>query len=193
IKGYQIPGVTERIIVNMYADDTTIYLTRDDCYSDLEEILQTWCNASGAKFNLGKTEILPIGTAEHRQRVIQTRKLNEKDNPWQDQIRIAQDGNPIRSLGAWIGNNVEHATSWEPVLEKIEKNFKRWELGHPSIAGKKHIVQMVAGGMTQFLAKAQGMPKSIENAITKQIRDFIWNEKRTPPISNRRLERPIAE
>ncbi|KAG2335895.1 hypothetical protein BDR05DRAFT_978883 [Suillus weaverae] len=143
----------------MYADDTTIYLTWDDSYSNLEDLLQNWCKASGAKFNLEKTEILPIGTTEHQQCMIQTRKMNDKDNPWQEQICIAQD---------------EHATSWEPT-------------------GKKLIVQMVAGGMMQFLTKAQGMPKSIENTITKQIRDFIWNEKRTPPISSKRLEKLITE
>ncbi|KAG2087608.1 uncharacterized protein F5147DRAFT_588031 [Suillus discolor] len=52
---------------------------------------------------------------------------------------------------------------------------------------------MVVGGMTQFLTKAQGMPKSIENAITKIIRNFIWDGKTTSPISMGQLEHPIAE
>jgi hypothetical protein len=52
---------------------------------------------------------------------------------------------------------------------------------------------MIVGSMTQFLTKAQGMPKPIENAITKLIRNFIWNERRNPPISSKRLEHPVAE
>jgi hypothetical protein len=96
-------------------------------------------------------------------------------------------------LGAWIGNEIEHATSWEPILEKIESNLKRWNMCHPSLDGKHLITQMNMGGMTQFITKAQGMPKSIEAAITKKIRTFIWNDCKSPPISLTRLERPVAE
>ncbi|KIK38569.1 hypothetical protein CY34DRAFT_60764, partial [Suillus luteus UH-Slu-Lm8-n1] len=193
IKGYHIPGINERIIVNMYADDTTIYLSNEDRYADLEEILNNWCTASGAKFNLEKTEILPIGSKTHRERVLTQRKLNNLDNPWNESVKIAKDGSPIRTLGAWIGNDIEQVTTWEPILEKIEKNLNRWNLCNPSLDGKRLIVQMVVGGMTQFLTKAQDMPKSIEMAITKKIRTFIWNERKTPPISLKRLERPTEE
>ncbi|KAG0707131.1 hypothetical protein DFH29DRAFT_797434, partial [Suillus ampliporus] len=47
--------------------------------------------------------------------------------------------------------------------------------------------------MTHFLSKAQGMPKSIETAITKKICTFIWNDRKSPPISLARLERPVSE
>ena len=63
---------TWAIKINLYADDTTIYLSSTDKYSDLENILQKWCLASGAKFNLEKTEIIPIGTETHRGRLTQT-------------------------------------------------------------------------------------------------------------------------
>jgi hypothetical protein len=48
---------------------------------------------------------------------------------------------------------------------------------------------MFVGGMTQFLTKAQGMPKNIESALTKMIRNFIWDDKRSPPISLEQLQR----
>ncbi|KAG2335301.1 hypothetical protein BDR05DRAFT_837851, partial [Suillus weaverae] len=35
----------------------------------------------------------------------------------------------------------------------------------------------------QFLTKAQGMPKSIESALIKMIRNFIWNDARTSSIN----------
>jgi hypothetical protein len=54
LHGYKIPNVTNRIIINLYADDTTIFLSKEDKYSDLEEILSIWCLASGAKFSMEK-------------------------------------------------------------------------------------------------------------------------------------------
>ena len=41
---------------------------------------------------------------------------------------------------------------------------------------------MFAGGMTQFLAKAQGMPGPIEDALVKIICSFIWDGSSTPPM-----------
>jgi hypothetical protein len=64
----------------MYADDTTIYLSQEDKYSDLEKILKHWYLASGTRFNMEKTEILPIGTKTHQDEVIRNRKLNALDD-----------------------------------------------------------------------------------------------------------------
>jgi hypothetical protein len=83
--------------------------------------------------------------------------------------------------------------SWETAIKKIEQNLTRWNICHPSLDGKKLIVQMIMSGMTQFLMKAQGMPKAIETALTKLIRSFIWDGQKTSPISLKRLEHPISE
>ncbi|KAG2050450.1 hypothetical protein BDR06DRAFT_843239, partial [Suillus hirtellus] len=190
LQGYNIPNITNKIIVNLYADDTTIFLNKDDKYSDLENILSKWCLASGAKFNLEKTEILPIGSKTHRERVISTRKLNQHDQPLENNIKIAPDGHHIRSLGAWIGNKTDDATPWEPILNKINHALKTWNKSHPNLDSKRLIIQMVVGGMTQFLAKAQGMPKHIEAALVKTTRNFIWNDARSPPINLEQLYQP---
>ena len=47
--------------------------------------------------------------------------------------------------------------------------------------------------MTQFLAKAQGMPKPITTALTKLTRDFIWDGRRSPPIGIDRLYLPHSK
>ena len=65
LAGFDIPGIRDKLIVSLYADDTTIYLSESDSYAALQNILSRWCTASGAKFNLEKTEIIPIGTEEH--------------------------------------------------------------------------------------------------------------------------------
>ena len=81
LKGYEIPNTGKTIKVNLYADDTTIYLSSSDKYHDLENILTKWCLASGAKFNLEKTEIIPIGTETHQKRLTQTRQIHPDDPP----------------------------------------------------------------------------------------------------------------
>jgi len=188
LTGYNIPGIANKLIVNLYADDTTIFLNENDKYSNLEDILTSWCLTSGAKFNLEKMEIIPIGLNLHRERVITTCKLNPTDLPLDNTINIAPDGHPIQILGAWIRNKTNNTTPWEPILDKINSTLNRWKKCHPTLTGKKLIIQMFIGGMTQFLTKAQGMPKSIESALTKMIQNFIWDDKCSPPISLEQLQ-----
>ncbi|KZT18631.1 hypothetical protein NEOLEDRAFT_1019917, partial [Neolentinus lepideus HHB14362 ss-1] len=167
LSGYTIPGVENKILVTLFADDTTIYLRKSDRIADLQHCLDTWCLASGAKFNTLKTEIIPIGSETHRTSVLTTRCLHPDDNPLPASIHIAKDKEAIRSLGAWIGNNVDNAAPWERVLDKIHSTLSHFQRSHPTLFTKSHLVQASVGGMTQYLAKVQGMPKHIEDALEK--------------------------
>jgi ribonuclease HI/exonuclease III len=193
LRGFDIPGRRDRLVVNLFADDTLVYMGQKDKMTDLLSTLDLWCAASGAKFNEGKTEVVPIGTAEYRRTVLTTRRIAEGQDSVPCTMRIAQDGHTIRSLGARIGNNGDELQPWSTILDKIEADLDRWNKGHPTLDGKKHIVQMVVGGKTQYLTRVQGMPKDVENRIKRLIRGFMWPGKRVPPIALERLYRPIEE
>ena len=117
------------------------------------------------KFNITKTEVIPIGSEEHKNQVISTKRLHKDDDPLNQDIRIAKEGHVIRSLEAWIGNRINDTTLWEPVLDKIRT--ERWKLGHPTLDGKKLLMQMIVRGTMQYLAKVQGMLNRIEKALVK--------------------------
>src|ERR1700761_7313540 len=51
LEGLDIPRMEEKLIVNLFTDDTTVYLKSQDRFDSLEVILAQWCAASGAKFN----------------------------------------------------------------------------------------------------------------------------------------------
>lgn len=194
IKGITIPGLEAPLKVNLFADDTNLYLSQNDKFDHVRSILSDWCRVSGAKFNIGKTEIIPIGSDTHRQQIISTRKIHPQDTtPLNNNIRIAKDGDAVRSLGAWIGNKVNDLTPWEPIIDRAHKLFERWNGLRPTMKGRKIIVQMVVGGLTQFLTKAQGMPSHVEAAFTKMIRKFMWEGDSSPRIALEILQKPIEE
>jgi hypothetical protein len=72
LKGFTVPGVDEPIKANFFADDTILFLSREDSFDYAQETLNDWCQVSGAKFNIEKTEVIPIGTREHRSRITTT-------------------------------------------------------------------------------------------------------------------------
>ena len=194
LRGLSIPGVENKLIVNMFADNTTVYLSKHDKFDTVEKLLESWCEVSGAKFNIEKTEIIPLGTEEHRRRVADTRKINPEDaEPLDAKIHIARDGEAVCSLGAWIGNKVKDLTPWEIVMDKTTRKISVWGRSNPTLHRKRLIAQAVIGGHTQFLTKAQGMPPHIEDAFVKIIRDFVWDNDIHPRISLEYLNKPLSE
>ncbi|EIW62457.1 uncharacterized protein TRAVEDRAFT_83054, partial [Trametes versicolor FP-101664 SS1] len=187
LRGLPIPGVAERLVVKLFADDTTVFLSEDDDYEDVQEICSTWCRASRARFNVEKTEILPIGTAEYRAGVIATRKLRPDASQISRGVNIVKDGASIRSLGAWIGNGANQSTPWRPILEKIKSNLEKWSRGRPSLNGRRLIVNMEVGGRSQFLTMAQGMPESICKSVVSTVARFVWGGDAHPRISREQL------
>ncbi|KAJ3753756.1 hypothetical protein EV360DRAFT_23380, partial [Lentinula raphanica] len=80
-------------------------------------------------------------------------------------------------LGALIGNSINQLTPWARVLERIDQSLDRWEQSCPTMEGRRLIISMIVGGMTQYLTKVQGMPKEIEHRLEKRIRNFLWDNK----------------
>ena len=164
-----------RTIVSLFTDDTTVYLSEKDNVEDLYSILTTWCLASGAEFNIEKTKVIPISKKEYRDQVVHMARTNPTSATFDQNIHIAKDGQAIRILGAWIGNNINESAIWSPILKKIDSRLKRWDRKNPLIEGRKIIIQWTIGAMSQYLMCAQGMPPNIELALTKCIRSFIWD------------------
>jgi hypothetical protein len=108
LAGYTIQGLANKLVTSLFADDMTIYLTEHDRFSDLQNLLDTWCKASGAKFNTKKTEIIPIGSKEFCDAILRMRQLSPEQQPIPEEIHIAKDEESTRILGVWIGNSLDN-------------------------------------------------------------------------------------
>jgi hypothetical protein len=93
LKGLEVPGKAEQIVVMLFADNTSCYLAEDDSFHYFKEtILEKWCLTSGAKFNIKKTVVIPIGSPEYRKNILTHHKLNHTNDPIPDGIHIADEG-----------------------------------------------------------------------------------------------------
>ncbi|KAI0705071.1 hypothetical protein C8T65DRAFT_556394, partial [Cerioporus squamosus] len=186
--GFTIPGVSERILTALFADDTTVYLSAGDDYNLLLSILWRWCDASRARFNVEKTELLPLGPKAYRDKVVATRCLHDGGVPIPLDVRIVPDGTAMRLLGAWVGNKICQKSVWSPLLKKVEENLLKWDKRRPTLKGKRLVVGLEVGSRSQYLARVQGMPVSVELAFEKLVRKFMWgNAAASPPISVKML------
>ncbi|KIY49980.1 hypothetical protein FISHEDRAFT_65076 [Fistulina hepatica ATCC 64428] len=189
LQGFNIPGAPKKLIVKMFADDTTIYLSEKDDYNALMHTLSKWCKASRAKFNIEKTVVIPIGSEEYRTDVRETKKINVNQIiPIEDNIDILMDNESTRILGGRVGNKVHADVPWTPVLEKIDNALKQWDRSNPTMDGRKIIIQWIIGGMTQFLTTVQGMPEQTEKRLEKRIRTFLWNHDGVTRVNMKTLQ-----
>ncbi|KAF8287617.1 hypothetical protein DL93DRAFT_2204071 [Clavulina sp. PMI_390] len=174
---------SRRIIVSLFADDTTVYLSRDDHIGTLNSIQETWCLASGAKFNKTKTKAVPVGPKEYRRFVKETGFIDPENatNQLPVEIEILGDGSSTRILGGYIGNNINEMELWLPVSDKVSQDFRRWARLHPTFQGRMQASRVEIGGRTQFLTMAQGMPEPVERALSKAEREFFWGNTGSKP------------
>jgi hypothetical protein len=89
---FRVPGGQHKILVNLFADDTLVYLNTRDKYGHLIKVLHRWCTALGAKFNKGKTEVVPITTPEFRAKVAQDQGLSEDNETFNKATNVMLDG-----------------------------------------------------------------------------------------------------
>jgi hypothetical protein len=126
LQGYEIPGTDEKLVVNLFADDTTTFLAASDDMSTLQTLLDNWCTAAKAKFNIAKMEIILIGAKEYRVKVTTTGKTADAHDKIPEHMHIVKDGDSVQVLGAWFGNEADTAQPCAPVLEKINSALDNW-------------------------------------------------------------------
>ncbi len=176
LQGFQVPGTMDVLKATLFADDTTVYLAADDDFAVLQDILDTWCSAAKAKFNISKTEIIPLGTSEHRKDMVETYRRTGGWRNYPQNVHIASDGEPVRVLGAFIGNVVAQGDVWSPTLAKLEGVLERWRRGITTLEGRRHVVQMFVGGMTQFLTDVQTMPAQVQRRLERILRKYCRDQ-----------------
>ncbi|KAI9069624.1 hypothetical protein FKP32DRAFT_1546809, partial [Trametes sanguinea] len=193
LRGFDIPGTVEPLLAALFADDTTAFLRDTDSLPDLLALLGRWCAAARAKFNDDKTVILPVGTATYRERVCVQRRLTEAGPVIPSHFHIARDGEPTRILGAWLGNKIDQAVVWERMIDTVRTNLARWGQRHPTMYGRKLIVDIELGARTQFLARAQGMPGPVLDTLQRIALRFVWKDETHARVNADTVYRPVAE
>lgn len=179
LQGFKIKGTAEKVLVSLFADDTLVYMNRDDDLKELYRVIDLFCEAATAKFNLEKTQYLPIGTKKHREEMIKTGKIKpEAIESIQDKSMIVKDQIPLRTLGAYVGNNVTTSENWNTILERQKKIITKWTPLHASYRGKELITKALVQSLAPFLMTVNDIPETVIKKMQKMIKDFIWDNRR---------------
>jgi hypothetical protein len=89
-------------------------------------------------------------------------KINPMVSPINDNVHIAENGEAIQLLDAWMRNEMHNTTPWKTIIDNVNKSLKKWNDTHPWVYGKWLIAQAIIRGWTQFLTKAWGISEDIQ-------------------------------
>jgi hypothetical protein len=190
LKGFKVNEKLNRVLVKVYADDTTIFLSQEDDPKELQKCLDLFCQAATARFNEQKTEIIPLGPVDSRTELIRTQKFND----WKisDEVHIAQEGEAVRILGSWQGNGVNIQAKWNEIMERQLKTMKLWNSYYPSTAGRILIAKALVVSIAYYLMTVNGISRKNLETMDKNIRNFIWNSKKGQMAWKRAIQ-PVGE
>jgi len=142
------------------------------------------------RFNNLKTEIIPLGSTEDRENLIQSRELNGWRIP--NEIRIAQDSEATRILGSWQGSNIDIQEKWNEIMERQQKTINRWNHLYPSVTGRVLLAKSLVISLAQYFMTVNGISQRNLTTMEKGIRQFIWNGKKGQLAWNRAIL-PVKE
>lgn len=115
-----------------------------------------------------------MGTPAFRKNLIETRILHDNNPKIPNNIHIAHEREPVRILGSFYGNGIKQEDIWAPVIDKVTLTLSRWNKSRPTLDGRCRAASVIVGGFTQYLTRAQGMPKQVEQAFQKLMDDFVY-------------------
>ncbi|KAG8967570.1 hypothetical protein FRC05_002003 [Tulasnella sp. 425] len=196
LKGIRVPGLMNRLICKLFADDTQLYLSRQDNFGQAMIIAERWCLASTAKFNKAKTEILPMGTPEYRRAVVQTRSLRPEQrstDPFLEGARIYKDGEHLHILGGRVGHKIDTDTVWDSIISNMEVVATKWATRNMTFQGRKLVINFIILSRAQFFLMTNLPTVEITKKITSLTRNFIWTGKLKNAIRLDILMRPREE
>jgi len=151
----------------MYADDTNLFLSaaRDDV-EDVAKCLEDTSYAIGCKFNLDKTDVLPVGSDRHKART----KANGIDLPG---AYVLAPGSPLRILGVWIGCWKQAAPRWAQILTHTKKLIGQWNAIGASVQNRVLIAKLLMQSRCYYLMDGNGIPPSILTKLSNLINRFV--------------------
>lgn len=155
--------------LSLYADDLLLYVS--DPVSSIPYIVDTLYNFgsfSGYKLNYAKSQCFPINSL--------AKNIKNGTLPFP----ICKSG--FKYLGVEI---TETSTAlkdknFNPLLEKMRQDFKRWGTLYLSLIGRINCIKMIT--LPRFIYLFQAIPCFLPNSffkiINKAITSFIWNGKK---------------
>lgn len=163
--GINIPLSKSKSIMYQHADDSTITVSTLEAVDIVLDTFALYGRASGAKLNIEKSEILPLG-----------RDIDLNILP-KCKLHIVRG--VIEILGIYLGPDRQKCVTlnWETKIKKIRSLLGWWRQRTLTLNGKAIVINSLIMSKLWYLVTVQTVPLYIEKEIRSTIQNFMWDGK----------------
>lgn len=153
--------------ITLFADDASINVSclRTD-WPKLQAPLKSFCAATMAVFNEGKTEVLLLG--------------NKRADYPADLPEPAVRGQSVRCLGAPIGIDLNYEQIAREKLDKLLVDAKKINLTNLTVRERRHTMQIWVYSKLVFLMGCYAFPKTLLSDFDAAIHALTFKGRTTP-------------
>ena len=177
IEGVLVPDVGDtnlEVRLSQHADDTVlIFRNFAKSFPHMKDCIKIFCEASGMKINVDKTEGLMLGT---RGQSLDPQEFNLK---WDDQTDIAwvPADKYLRSLGTQLTNAADLTAFWDELVEKMVSRLNNWNTFWPNIISKILISKLSLLSCIWYFTQNMEVPGKIKGKLQQAVTHFVWSSK----------------
>jgi hypothetical protein len=151
-------------------DDTALYLKGTPANMDrAQEVLKTFCRASGAKVNWSKSAAI---------------LASRRDKNWEwgeaERLKWILKGRGTRYLGIQVGFHLPPETNFAAMMLTLKGKFINWSTNKLFLAGRILVSNQVLLASIWYLAACWNSDLKMCDQIRRLIRNFIWGGKEAP-------------
>ncbi|KAL3701794.1 hypothetical protein R1sor_019816 [Riccia sorocarpa] len=174
----RLQGVTyggqQTLLHQIYADDTCIHITmKEEQFNRLTEVIHSYELISGAKLNLSKSLIMPLGPGRNPAWLHETG------------CEIAGEGKNFIYLGVSTSNPINEKEITKSIVKKIENKLNHWSNRLLSWPGRILLLQHVLAATPVYQLLSVGLENTGLEALERLCSQFLWGwrEDKSPKAS----------
>ena len=166
IKGVKIPNSEIEAKIFQHADDTNIFTSDKESIDETFKVLKLYSDASGAKINKQKSEIMCLGSG-----YISDDELNR--------LQIQRCENVTKILGIYMGKDKElcNTLNWKDKIKKVKTILFFWNKRELTLPGRATVITYLIMSRFYYTLTVCSLPENIKNEIRLIVLKFIWQNK----------------
>ena len=166
IHGIKIPNSEKESKYFAHADDTTLTVSDSSSISEAFKILDIYSEASGAKINRQKSEIMCLGSGK-----ISHEKLQDFN------VQLCE--NTTKLLGIYMGKDKKSCESlnWDEKIKKIKTILYFWSKRDLTLPGRVTVLSTLIMSRFYYTLAVCHLPEKIKNELRLIVFKFLWKDK----------------